>query len=67
MSAAIGPSVAESLRMLEEERLRANLETALGALRYYARPIVAGRAPHAVFLDVGSVARRALDEMGEPR
>lgn len=59
----IGMRPAEAFQALEVERLRSENEQMRAALEHYKKPLVIGSGEHSVFLDVGGVARRVLDEI----
>lgn len=63
----IHPSLRESYRALEIERLRSENEQMRVALEHYAKPLALGHGEPSVFLDVSGVARRVLDEIQEQR
>ncbi len=60
---AIGPGMADGLRMLEMSGLRDENERLRTALAYYAKPRTFGKGEHSVFIDDSGVAKTALNEV----
>lgn len=58
----IGPSWRESFSMLREESMREQIRIMREALDYYAKPIILGSSEFSALVDVGGVARKALQE-----